>query len=111
MEEKIWADRSSAQFLEFPCRGGQACPPALAILHRARIDVVGATIGRPCFCAHILFFLRKEKEKNGFKKTPPVCAERRQPPLCRGGLWFAVLLDVYVVVDMVDAIAVVAIAL
>ena len=55
----------------------------------------------------VLFFLA-EKEKNGFKKTPPVCVARRQLPLGRGGL---VSLNVYVVIDMVDAIAVVAIAL
>ena len=55
----------------------------------------------------VLFFLCGER-KERFQKTPPVCVERRQLPLGRGGL---VSLNVYVVIDMVDAIAVVAIAL
>ena len=55
----------------------------------------------------VLFFLA-EKEKNGFKKLPQSARSAGSSLLVEGGL---VSLNVYVVIDMVDAIAVVTVAL
>ena len=91
--------RSGGSGTEQPSSDAMAARGALQVSHRP-LSFPGRL--KP------FFSFSAEKEKNGFKKLPPVCVERRQLPLGRGGL---VSLNVYVVIDMVDAIAVVAIAL
>ena len=84
-------------------------------MEQASSDAMAARDALPVLSVLFLFlavrnrsFLSGRERKEWVQKNPPVCVERRQLPLGRGDL---VSLNVYVVIDMVDAIAVVAIAL